>query len=323
MNQIAIIDEANLKNRIYNIRGQEVMLDYELAEIYGYTTGAFNQQVERNKDRFDEDFYFQLTELEWSNLKSQNVISSYRGQSNLKSQNVISSWGGTRAVPHAFTEQGVYMLMTILKSKLAVEQSKALIRTFKKMKDYLLKMENSASWKDYSRLTEKVSNNTEQIEKLWNDQKELRAIIDSFSNGFQNKLLMDGKYVDADFVYRGIYASAKKSIIIIDNYVGLKTLVLLKDIHRGVKCQIISQNSGQKLHREELDDFYKQYPNVDIVFKTKNFKNHDRYIIIDYGTDEEKIYLCGGSSKDAGKKKTMIVELKNRREIDEILQKVI
>ena len=114
-------DLINIENKILVIRGQQVMLDYELAEIYGYETKRFNEQVKNNIERFDADFRFQLTNEEIYNLRSK--IST-------------SSWGGTRYKPYAFTEQGIYMLMTVLKGDLAVRQSKALIRLFKKMKQY-------------------------------------------------------------------------------------------------------------------------------------------------------------------------------------------
>lgn len=114
--EIDIISEENIYEKIYIIRGQKVMLDFELAEIYGYTTKAFNQQVKNNKERFDEDFRFKLTREEVKNLRSKNLT---------------SSWGGSRYLPYVFTEQGIYMLMTVLKGDLAIRQSKALIRPFK------------------------------------------------------------------------------------------------------------------------------------------------------------------------------------------------
>ena len=115
-----IVDEGSLQDRIYNVRGTLVMLDFDLAEIYGYSVSAFNQQVKRNIDRFPNDFMFQLTKLEFENLMSQNVI---------------SSWGGRRKLPYAFTEQGIYMLMTVLKGSSAIEQSITLIRLFKSIED--------------------------------------------------------------------------------------------------------------------------------------------------------------------------------------------
>lgn len=126
--EIALITEEDIKEKIYNIRGYDVLLDSDLAKYYGYETKAFNQQVQRNINRFDNDFMFQLTEEEKINiLRSQNVTSSF------------NNYGGRRYLPYAFTEQGIYMLMTVLKGQKAIEQSKKLIRLFKKMKDYMIK----------------------------------------------------------------------------------------------------------------------------------------------------------------------------------------
>lgn len=131
---MAIITEDFLKDKIHIIRGVQVMLDCDLAEIYGYSTKRFNEQIKNNLERFDEDFRFRLTDAEFCNLRSNFST---------------SSWGGTRYIPYAFTEQGIYMLMTVLKGDLAVQQSKALIRLFKQMKRYIIavahrKMEVSA-----------------------------------------------------------------------------------------------------------------------------------------------------------------------------------
>ena len=121
--EFPLIDETLLKSRIYTIRGVKVMLDADLAEIYGYETRFFNRQVKNNIDRFAEDFRFQLSENEMQNLMCKKCT---------------SSWGGTRKLPYAFTEQGIYMLMTVLKGDLAIRQSMALIRLFKQMKDCIV-----------------------------------------------------------------------------------------------------------------------------------------------------------------------------------------
>ena len=124
--EIAVIEitEEYMKERIYEIRGQRVILDSDLSEIYGYTTKAFNQQVKNNIEKFDEDFMFELTDDEVEDLRSNFLTANLNSKS--------------RYNPHVFTEQGLYMLMTVLKGPLAVKQSKALIRTFKRMKDYIL-----------------------------------------------------------------------------------------------------------------------------------------------------------------------------------------
>ena len=114
--EILILEENTIRSKIHVIRGQQVMLDFDLAQIYGYSTKAFNQQVKNNIERFDDDFRFQLSVDEIENLRSKILT---------------SSWGGSRYKPYAFTEQGIYMLMTVLKGDLAVTQSKILVRTFK------------------------------------------------------------------------------------------------------------------------------------------------------------------------------------------------
>ncbi len=123
--EVVIISEETLQNRIYNIRGCKVMLDFELAEIYGYETKNFNRQVKNNSAKFDgDDFMFQLTEEEVRNLRCKNFTANFKSKS--------------RTLPYAFTEQGIYMLMTVLRGELAIKQSRALVRTFKKMKDYII-----------------------------------------------------------------------------------------------------------------------------------------------------------------------------------------
>ena len=121
---IVLIDDLSIRDKIHTIRGVKVMLDFDLAEIYGYTTSRFNEQVSNNANKFEgDDFSFILTDKEFTNLMSKKSI---------------SSWGGRRKKPRAFTEQGIYMLMTVLRGELAVRQSRALIRTFRAMKDYIV-----------------------------------------------------------------------------------------------------------------------------------------------------------------------------------------
>lgn len=140
--EIAVIDERTIRERIYVVRGMQIMLDFDLAEIYGYTTSAFNQQVKRNEERFDSDFRFQLTAAEAEELSiSQNVTSIQ----------TKGTKGGRAKLPWAFTESGIYMLMTVLKGDLAVQQSKALIRTFRAMKDYIVQNQNLVSQRDITR----------------------------------------------------------------------------------------------------------------------------------------------------------------------------
>ena len=145
------LNEEIIESKIYIVRGQKVMLDFELAEIYGYETKNFNRQVKNNISKFDQDFMFQLTKEEYQEI--------------LRCKNFTSSWGGVRYLPFVFTEQGIYMLMTVLKGELATKQSKTLIRIFKNMKDYLIENKEILSFENYSNLTYLISTNSRRIDK--------------------------------------------------------------------------------------------------------------------------------------------------------------
>ncbi|MBQ7437850.1 MAG: ORF6N domain-containing protein [Oscillospiraceae bacterium] len=216
-NEIMIVDEKSLRDKIYVIRGQQVMLDFDLAEIYGYSTSAFNQQVNRNIEKFDEDFMFRLTQQEFENLMSQNVI---------------SSWGGRRKLPNAFTEQGIYMLMTVLKGELATVQSKTLIRLFKSMKDYIVENQQlMIPQKDYYALTEKVASHDADIREIEEKMGEmvtkadLSDFMELFDSGIEHEeiLILDGEPFKADVAYQKIYGKAKRKIIIMDDYLRVKS----------------------------------------------------------------------------------------------------
>ena len=300
-NELSIYDENYLKSKIYIIRGVQVMLDADLAEIYGYTTKRFNEQVKNNIERFDEDFMFQLDKSEYENLKSK--IST-------------SSWGGSRKRPYAFTELGIYSLMMVLKGDLAVSQSKKLLRLFKKLKDFAIQMQNVLPSTEMQILAIQTQNNTDDIHYIKQNmvtRDELSFVIKDFTdpNIKKDYLFYNGQTVEADIAYAEIYSYAKKTIHIIDNYISLKTLVLLKSVAIGVKVMIFSDNVNHGLHQTELEDFKKEYPSVDVTLKTCGGIYHDRYIFIDSGTKNEMVFHCGGSSKDAGKRVTSITKVED------------
>jgi len=300
-NEIVIHNENDLRSKIYTIRGMRVMLDFDLAEIYGYTTKRFNEQVKNNIEKFDVDFRFQLNAEEVMELSRSKISTSIQ---------VKGIKGGRAYFPYAFTEQGIYMLMTVLRGDLAVKQSKILIRLFKTMKDFIIERENLIGSDEVARLAIQTSQNTKDIARI--DKKlsnvptkdDVVKIIEDFSNHEIKKdfLFLNGKSVEADLAYQQIYAEAKETIFVIDNYIGLKTLVLLKSVKKDVKITIFSDNIHHGLHKKELDDFIKEYPHIVIFFKKTDGILHDRYIILDFGTENEKIYHCGASSKDAGNK---------------------
>ena len=235
------VTEEYLKEKLYKIRGKRVLLDADLAEIYGYDTKGFNRQVKNNIEKFDEDFMFELTDEELEDLRYKNCTANISSKS--------------RYNPHVFTEQGLYMLMTVLKGPLA-------------------------------------------------------DMMNSFVSDDDEKWLMfNAKFSSADEVYETIYKQAKSSIYVVDNYIGLRTLVHLKNSPAGVAIILFSDNVGNnKLHNIEFTDFCKEYPTVNLSMKKTGGIFHDRFIVLDYGTADERVFLCGASSKDAGARITSIVE---------------
>ena len=300
-NGLSIYDDDYLKSKIYNIRGVQVMLDADLAEIYGYTTKNFNRQIKNNIERFDDDMRFQLNETEYDFLRCNFCTSK------------METRGGRQYLPYAFTEQGIYMLMTVLKGELAVSQSKKLIRLFKKMKDFIVQLQNVLPDSEIRMLAIQTQNNTEDIRQIKQQVNDLTVVVKDFTdpNIKKDYLFYNGQTVEADIAYSEIYSYAKKTITIIDNYISLKTLVLLKAVKPNVKVTIFSDNVNHGLHQTELDDYKREYPNVDITLKTSGGIYHDRYIFIDHGTKNEKIFHCGGSSKDAGKRVTSITKVED------------
>jgi len=305
--EIVVIDETTIKSKIYYIRNQNIMLDFELAEIYGYSTKRFNEQVKRNNEKFDDDFMFQLTDEEIAELsRSQNATlnkGTGRG-SNIKYN------------PYAFTEQGIYMLMTVLRGELAVKQSKALIRMFKQMKDFFIENQDFIGSKELVQIAIQTNQNTNDIAEIKSQmatKEDLKKVMDNFidPDTYKHFLLMNGDKIEADVAYTKIYKSAKKSIYVIDNYIGLKTLELLRATKDSVEVIIFSDNVRNKdmLTKNILNDFIRDYPNINLKMKIAGKKYHDRYIAIDYGTENEAFYLCGASSKDAGNKISSITKI--------------
>ena len=312
---IAIVDERTIREKIYEVRGVKVMLDFELAEIYGYTTKALNQQVKNNIDKFEEDFRFQLTTEELQCLRSKKFT---------------SSWGGSRYRPWAFTESGIYMLMTVLKGELAIQQSKALIRTFRTMKDYIIENQGMIGRQEYLRLSLQVSDSIKDGMQMRHDLDELtedmKGVLDKLSDVVTKSeiapillelgqpedkrewLFLDGQPMKAVDAYISIYARAKKTIHIVDDYIGPKTLHLLQGAQNGVGITLISDNRGGYLKASDYSDFQKEFPGNPIAFLQSCSKSHDRFIILDYGTSDEKAFHCGASSKDAGHRATAITE---------------
>ena len=316
--EIAIVSEEEIRDKIFVIRGQKAMLDEDLALIYGYTTKRFNQQVRNNITKFDDDFRFQLTDEEVEELSRSNILTSMQEK---------GSKGGRTYNPYVFTEAGIYMLMTVLRGDLAVKQSKALIRLFKGMKDYLIESPAAIGQDELLRMSIQTAENTRDIKYLKEEmatKSDLEEFLVNFSDNHFGKefLLVDGKTIEAEVAYSDIYKTAKKSIYIVDNYIGVKTLLLLKDIPAGVNVTIFSDNKA-KLTLLQFQEFCKEYPKVKIKFQKTCDRVHDRFIVLDYGTKDEKIYHCGGSSKDGGNRTTVLSQLEDIRLYDDMIKELL
>ena len=220
--------------------------------------------------------------------------------------------------------------MTVLKGELAIQQSKALIRTFRTMKDYIIENQGMIGRQEYLRLSLQVSDSIKDGMQMRHDLDELtedmKGVLDKLSDVVTKSeiapillelgqpedkrewLFLDGQPMKAVDAYISIYARAKKTIHIVDDYIGPKTLHLLQGAQNGVGITLISDNRGGYLKASDYSDFQKEFPGNPIAFLQSCSKSHDRFIILDYGTSDEKAFHCGASSKDAGHRATAITE---------------
>ena len=186
------------------------------------------------------------------------------------------------------------------------------------MKDYIVENRDFIGANELAQLAIQTNQNTKDIAEIKSKmatKEDFNKVMDNFinPNTYKHFLLMDGNKIEADLAYCKIYESAKKSIYVVDNYIGLKTLELLSFAGEGVGIVVFSDNARNKnmLTESMLSDFVSDYPGVDLKFKTAGRKYHDRYVVIDYGTDDEAVYVCGASSKDAGGKISTITRIES------------
>jgi hypothetical protein len=270
MNEL-MINEENIKNKIYTIRGIQVMLDRDLAKLYQVETKVLNQAVKRNIDRFPVDFMFQLSKEEFENWRSQFVTSN-------------SDKMGLRRPPYVFTEQGISMLSAILKSKIAIDVSIKIIRVFVEMKKYL--SSNSLMFERFERIEQRLSVHDKKFDTIFQalENKSIKPTQGIFYNG---------QIFDAYIFVNDLIKSAKSSIILIDNYIDETTFTLFSKVP-NIKVTIYTHIINKQL-KLDYEKYKKQYNNITL----KTFKvSHDRFLII----DENEIYHIGASLKDLGKK---------------------
>ena len=286
MNEIIEKEKIEIENKIYKIRGVEVMLDTDLAELYQVATKRINEAVKNNPKKFPIRYSFVLDDNEKENLWSK-----------FSTANVSSM---SRVNPRVFTEQGVYMLATILKSKVATDVSIRIMDTFVKMRHYINYNKEVLPYR-FMLLENKVSNNTKRIDELF-DMFNPKDIV-------KNNIFFEGEFYDAYSFLLDIFNKSKNEIIIIDNYAGKELLDVLKNIDR--KVVIVSKNIDETMKKK----YKNQYDNVSFI---SNNSFHDRFIIV----DEEKLYSCGASFKDLGKKCFYIGEINNKEYLNRVLNEL-
>ena len=275
--------ENKVESLIRVIRGQQVMLDRDLAELYGVETRRLNEQVKRNIERFPEDFMFQLTSNEFDNLKSQIAI---------------SSWGGVRKLPYAFTEQGVAMLSGVLKSSTAVEANIRIMRAFVSMRHFMVN--NAAIFQRLETIEfNQLESNKVQAKILAHQEVQDHRIDEIFrrlDEGMykpKQGIFFDNQIYDAYSFVSELVKSAKQRLILIDNYVDETVLTLLDKRGENVSATIYTQQVSRQF-RLDVDRHNSQYPPIEVdVFR----RSHDRFLCID-----DTVYHVGASIKDLGKK---------------------
>ena len=266
MNEIIEKEEILIEDMIYEVRGVQVMLDSDIAKLYHVETKRVNEAVKNNLEKFPERFSFVITNKEKENLKSK-----------FSTANISSK---SRSNPRVFTEQGLYMLATILKSKVATEVSIAIMDTFVKMRHYINYNKDFLPHK-FMLLEKKVDENTQRINELF-DKFDPKVTVKDY-------IFFEGEFYDSYSLLLDILGSAYEEIIIIDNYAGKELLDILKKINK--KIIIVSKNIDNTLKKK----YESQYNNITFI---NNNTFHDRFIIL----DKNKLYSCGASFKDLGKK---------------------
>lgn len=272
MKDLTTKENINIENKIYNIREKEVMLDFDLANIYNVETRSFNQTVKRNINRFPKDFMFKLTEEEFKHIRNSITMSS---------QIVMTYKRPFKSAPFAFTEQGVMMLSGLLKSDIAVEVNIKIINAFVKMRKYI----SSTITKD-SNILVNHENRLLKIEETIDKLSSTRKLTGIYYKG---------QIYEAYSALVDIFKTSTKKIIIIDNYVDKTMLDILTKIDNKIKIIVICDKETTYLKDIDINKYNQEYNNLNVIYN-KDF--HDRFIII----DNKDIYHCGSSINRLGQK---------------------
>ena len=306
------LSNEEIKNLIYTIRGKQVMLDSDVAMLYHYETKKINQAVKRNIERFPEKFCFQLTEEEFSSLRSQIVtLNKTTVQDNFENSSLRSQFAALnentgrgkhrKYLPYVFTEQGIAMLSGLLKNDIAIQISINIMDAFVEMRKFLM-----VNGQLFERLT-----NVEY--KLLEHDKKFDKVFDQLQNeeNIKQKIFFEGQIYDAYSLIIDIIKKANKKILIIDNYIDDSVLKMLTKKNKNVEVVILTSNKSN-IQKIDIQKFNKEYPILKVA-ETNKF--HDRFIVI----DNKEMYHLGASIKDLGKKCFGI----NKIEDLDIVEKVI
>ena len=291
---LVIVHNKEIQSMIYTFRGRQVMLDSDLAMLYQVETKYLNRQRNRNAERFPEDFCFQLSKEEYEILRCQNVTSKNENGS-----------GGRRYLPYVFTEQGIAMLSSVLKSEVAAKASINIMRAFVEMRKFLIS--NNEMFARLDRV---------ELKQLETDKK-LEEVFDyiATTKEVKQKIFFNGQIYDAFSLMVEIVEKAEKELILIDNYVDVNTLNILSKKKDGVNVLIVTSGNGN-LTEKDIAKFNSQYPKLTVKI-SKDF--HDRFLII----DRKEVYHIGASIKDAGKKSFGITKLEVEDLTKSLLAKVL
>ena len=285
MNEVIIKEEIRVENMIYEIRGKQVMLDRDLAKLYGTDTKRVNEAVRRNIEKFPERFSWKLTSQELKYLWSQFATANVSKKS--------------RSIPRVFTEQGVAMLATVLKTQIATQVTIQIMDAFVEMRKYI---NNNLIEQTYiNKLVIKDHERINLLEESFNKLEEKTK---------RNSIFFEGQIYDAYSLLIDILNTSNKEIIIIDNYAGKELLDILKDINKNIT--IISKNINEELKEK----YNSQYKNIGFIY---NDSFHDRFIII----DKKVLYHCGSSFKDLGKKCFCISKIEDINILNNLIKEIL
>ena len=291
--RLAIQDELDIediKNLIYTIRGKQVMLDSDVANIYHCETKYVNRVVKRNLERFPEEFCFQLNENEFEVLRCQFVTLKENGRGQHR-----------KYLPYVFTEQGIAMLSALLKSDIAVSVSVNIMKAFIEMRKFL--MLNGQVFERLISVENKLSEHDRKFDEVFNSLQ--------LEENIKQRVFFEGQIYDAYSIIIDIIKKANKKILIIDNYIDDSVLKMLAKKKKHVEVVILTSDKTN-IQNIDIQKFNKEYPILKI---SKTNKFHDRFIVI----DNREMYHLGASIKDLGKKCFGI----NKIEDKEIIEKII